>query len=118
MRPQDADWEQSDMSMHYWNLTVIIQSEEKFDIIKYGEKLHVQNRILGKTSIICACKWIAFLGMEFTGPSKRRFAGQLCGFFWTSGNLILAGLGYAIRDWTKLQLACAAPGVIFMLYWM
>lgn len=58
------------------------------------------------------------MGMEFTGPSKRRFAGQLCGFFWTFGNLILAGLGYAIRDWTKLQLACATPGVIFMLYWI
>ena len=56
--------------------------------------------------------------MEFTGPAKRRFAGQIGAFFWVSGNLVLAGLGYAVRDWPTLQIVCAAPGVLFLLYWV
>ena len=59
-----------------------------------------------------------FLGMEFTGPSKRRFTGQLLGLSWTLGNMILAGLGFVIRDWMILQIVCAAPGILFMLYCM
>lgn len=58
------------------------------------------------------------IGMEFVGPTKRRFAGTLGGFYWTAGTLTLAGMGYAIRDWKTLQLVCAAPGIIFQLYWI
>ena len=55
--------------------------------------------------------------MEFVGPSKRRIAGVVGGFHWMAGNVILAGLGYAIRDWSTLQLTCALPGIVFQLWW-
>ncbi|XP_060594048.1 organic cation transporter protein-like isoform X2 [Ruditapes philippinarum] len=58
------------------------------------------------------------MGMEFVGPSKRRFAGLVGGYYWMVGNLILAGLGYGIRDWSTLQIVCAAPGIFFQLFWI
>ncbi|XP_052807207.1 organic cation transporter protein-like [Mya arenaria] len=57
------------------------------------------------------------IGMEFVGPPYRRIAGVVSGFEWAAGNIILAGLGYLIRDWKTLQLACALPGVLFQLWW-
>ncbi|WAR08231.1 ORCT-like protein [Mya arenaria] len=56
------------------------------------------------------------IGMEFVGPPYRRIAGVVSGFEWAAGNIILAGLGYLIRDWKTLQLACALPGVLFQLW--
>ncbi|XP_052809345.1 organic cation transporter protein-like [Mya arenaria] len=57
------------------------------------------------------------IGMEFVGPPYRKVAGIVSGFHWVAGNVILAGLGYLIRDWKTLQLACALPGVLFQLWW-
>ncbi|XP_045198863.2 organic cation transporter protein-like [Mercenaria mercenaria] len=57
------------------------------------------------------------MGMEFVGPSMRRFPGLVGGYYWMVGNLILAGLGYAIRDWSTLQIVCAAPGILFQIFW-
>ena len=91
--------------------------------ILYNSKVIIMATFLGTNAVVltrvhCILHYQIFLGMELTGPSRRRFAGQIGGFFWPIGNLILAGLGYAIRDWTKLQIACATPGVLFLLYWM
>ena len=58
------------------------------------------------------------IGMEFVGPSKRLYSGQIGGFFWVLGNLIMAGIAYLIRDWSMFQIVCAAPGVLFCFYWL
>lgn len=57
------------------------------------------------------------MGMEFVGPSRRRIAGLIGGYYWMAGNLVLAGLAYVIRDWSTLQIVCAAPGILFQLFW-
>ena len=56
--------------------------------------------------------------MEFVGPSKRLYAGQVGSIFWTAGNLIMAWLAYCVRDWSTFQIICAAPGVVFLSYWL
>ncbi|KAL4222696.1 hypothetical protein ACF0H5_018737 [Mactra antiquata] len=56
--------------------------------------------------------------MEFVGPSKRRLSGSIGSYYWVMGNMCLAGLAYAIRDWQHLQIACAAPGILFQLFWI
>ncbi|XP_033740880.1 organic cation transporter protein-like isoform X3 [Pecten maximus] len=57
------------------------------------------------------------LGLEIVGPSKRRWAGILINYFYTAGLIILAGIGYWIRHWKYIQIACSAPAAIFLVYW-
>ncbi|KAK6174434.1 hypothetical protein SNE40_017711 [Patella caerulea] len=47
------------------------------------------------------------IGVEIVGPSKRRFTGVLFNLGWCSGIMVVAMLGYCIRNWTYLQLAAA-----------
>ncbi|KAK3098565.1 hypothetical protein FSP39_020715 [Pinctada imbricata] len=57
------------------------------------------------------------LGMELTGPSKRVWAGVVIEYFFAIGLVVLAGLGYFIRHWKYIEIACAAPTAFFLLYW-
>ena len=55
--------------------------------------------------------------MELVGPSKRMWAGIVIAYFFAAGLVILAGVGYLIRDWMYLELALSIPGVFFLIYW-
>lgn len=42
--------------------------------------------------------------------------GTLTSFYFTFGQLILAGLAYWLRDWRKLHLVVCAPHIICFAY--
>ncbi|KAG8573294.1 hypothetical protein GDO81_012345 [Engystomops pustulosus] len=56
---------------------------------------------------------------EWVGSSHRAFAtitGHVC---FAVGQMVLAGLGYGIRNWRLLQIACSAPtGLLFFYIWL
>ncbi|XP_075172848.1 solute carrier family 22 member 13-like [Anomaloglossus baeobatrachus] len=53
---------------------------------------------------------------EWVGPSHRAYAtitGHVC---FAIGLMVLAGIGFAIRNWRLLQIACAAPTALLVFY--
>ncbi|XP_044150190.1 solute carrier family 22 member 13-like isoform X1 [Bufo gargarizans] len=53
---------------------------------------------------------------EWVGPSQRAYAtitGHTC---FAIGLMVLAGIGYAIRNWRLLQIACSAPSALLVFY--
>ncbi|OWF37562.1 Organic cation transporter protein [Mizuhopecten yessoensis] len=56
-------------------------------------------------------------GLELVGPSKRRWAGILINFFYSTGMILLSGIGYGFRDWKYIQIACSLPLGLFIVYW-
>ena len=55
--------------------------------------------------------------MELTSASKRSLPGVISEFPYTLGLLILAAVGYALRDWKWIAFYTAIPGVIFISFW-
>uniref|UniRef100_A0A671TQL0 Solute carrier family 22 member 6 n=1 Tax=Sparus aurata TaxID=8175 RepID=A0A671TQL0_SPAAU len=49
------------------------------------------------------------LKVEWIPTRERTLVGTLTSFFFTFGQMVLAGLAYWLRDWRKLQLAVCAP---------
>ncbi|OWF48252.1 Organic cation transporter protein [Mizuhopecten yessoensis] len=47
----------------------------------------------------------------------RLWAGILINYFYTAGMILLAGIGYGLRHWKYIQIACSAPSAIFLVYW-
>ncbi|MED6274978.1 hypothetical protein CHARACLAT_021758 [Characodon lateralis] len=56
------------------------------------------------------------LKVEWIPTKTRTLVGTLTSFFFTFGQMILAGLAYWLRDWRKLQLVTCAPQFIFFAY--
>ncbi|KAM4546614.1 solute carrier family 22 member 6 isoform 2-T2 [Fundulus diaphanus] len=56
------------------------------------------------------------LKVEWIPTKTRTLVGTLTSFFFTFGQMILAGLAYWLRDWRKLQLVVCAPMFIFFAY--
>ncbi|XP_061747153.1 solute carrier family 22 member 6 [Nerophis ophidion] len=56
------------------------------------------------------------LKVEWIPTKTRTLVGTLSSFFFTIGQLILAGLAYWLRDWRKLQLTVCAPQFLFFAY--
>lgn len=67
-----------------------------------------------KRTIVDLCDSVT----EMLGPSKRRWASILIMYFFTFGYIMLAGLAYLIRNWQYLEIACSAPAVLFVTYWL
>ncbi|XP_055108529.2 solute carrier family 22 member 20 isoform X1 [Symphalangus syndactylus] len=82
------------------------------------------------SSFSAYCIFRFLMGMTFSGiilnslslvvewmPTRgRTVAGIFLGYFFTLGQLILAGAAYLIRPWRCLQFAVSAPFLIFFLY--
>ncbi|XP_067676535.1 organic cation transporter protein-like [Haliotis asinina] len=68
--------------------------------------------------LACAAIWMSgfVVGVELVGPSKRRLAGIIVEFFWSSANFFVV-TAYVIRDWQRLQLVLSAPTVLFLTYY-
>ncbi|XP_050397876.2 organic cation transporter protein isoform X2 [Patella vulgata] len=58
------------------------------------------------------------IGVEIVGPSKRRFTGVLFHLGWCLGVLVIAMLGYCIRNWRYLQLAAAVLTSHHLFYFL
>ncbi|KAM6911956.1 solute carrier family 22 member 6 isoform 3-T5 [Lycodopsis pacificus] len=56
------------------------------------------------------------LKVEWIPTKERTLVGTLSSFFFTFGQMILAGLAYWLRDWRKLQLVVCAPMFLFFSY--
>ncbi|XP_054611181.1 solute carrier family 22 member 6 isoform X1 [Dunckerocampus dactyliophorus] len=56
------------------------------------------------------------LKVEWIPTKTRTLVGTLTSFFFTFGQLILAGLAYWLRDWRKLQVVVCAPHFLFFAY--
>ncbi|XP_063293401.1 solute carrier family 22 member 6-A-like [Pelobates fuscus] len=81
-------------------------------------------------SFVCYCVFRYLCGMAFSGialntislilewtpPKGRTVVGTLFAFSFTVGQMQLAGLAYAIRDWRWLQFTVSAPYYFFFLY--
>ncbi|XP_049575600.1 solute carrier family 22 member 7a [Syngnathus scovelli] len=60
------------------------------------------------------------LGVEWTDVKHRTLTGTLISLSWSAGNMMLALLAYAIRDWRHLMLAVTAPCLLALLgcWWL
>ncbi|XP_054481699.1 solute carrier family 22 member 6-A isoform X1 [Anoplopoma fimbria] len=56
------------------------------------------------------------LKVEWIPTKERTLVGTLSSFFFTFGQMILAGLAYWLRDWRKLQVVACAPMFLFFSY--
>ncbi|XP_007438559.2 solute carrier family 22 member 6-A-like [Python bivittatus] len=56
------------------------------------------------------------LCMEWIPSKYRAIVGTINGYSYTTGQFILAGVAYLIRDWRWLQLAVSLPYFVFFLY--
>lgn len=56
------------------------------------------------------------LKVEWIPTKSRTIVGTLTSFFFTFGQMILAGLAYWLRDWRKLQVVVCAPQFLFFAY--
>lgn len=51
------------------------------------------------------------------GPSKRVWAGTVIDLIFPLGELLLAAIAYAVRDWRYLQTILGVLIAPFVLYW-
>ncbi|XP_072317068.1 solute carrier family 22 member 6 [Eucyclogobius newberryi] len=56
------------------------------------------------------------LKVEWIPTKQRTLVGTLTSFFFTFGQLVLAGLAYWLRDWRKLQMVVCLPMFLFFAY--
>ncbi|XP_066466528.1 solute carrier family 22 member 6-A-like [Tiliqua scincoides] len=56
------------------------------------------------------------LCMEWIPTKYRAIVGTINGYCYTTGQFILAGVAYVIRDWRWLQLTVSLPFLVFFLY--
>ncbi|KAF7653600.1 hypothetical protein LDENG_00081130, partial [Lucifuga dentata] len=56
------------------------------------------------------------LKVEWIPTKSRTIVGTLTSFFFTFGQMILAGLAYWLRDWRKLQIAVSIPHFLYFAY--
>ncbi|CAF97332.1 unnamed protein product, partial [Tetraodon nigroviridis] len=56
------------------------------------------------------------LKVEWIPTKQRTLVGTLTSFFFTFGQMILAGLAYWLRDWRMVQLAVCLPHFLFFAY--
>ncbi|XP_057676308.1 solute carrier family 22 member 6 [Corythoichthys intestinalis] len=56
------------------------------------------------------------LKVEWIPTKSRTLVGTLTSFYFTFGQMVLAGLAYWLRDWRKLHVAVCAPHVLFFAY--
>ncbi|KAM6970766.1 solute carrier family 22 member 6-A [Aplochiton taeniatus] len=56
------------------------------------------------------------LKVEWIPTKSRTLVGTLSSFFFTFGQMLLAGIAHSLREWRQLQVAVCAPYFLFFLY--
>ncbi|XP_078516573.1 solute carrier family 22 member 6-A-like [Lissotriton helveticus] len=54
--------------------------------------------------------------VEWIPTRVRTITGTITGYFYTIGQIVLAGLAYSIPNWRHLQLTASVPFFVFFLY--
>uniref|UniRef100_A0A671SBW0 Solute carrier family 22 member 6 n=1 Tax=Sinocyclocheilus anshuiensis TaxID=1608454 RepID=A0A671SBW0_9TELE len=54
--------------------------------------------------------------MEWIPTKARTLVGTISSFFFTFGQMILAGVAYSLKDWRKIHVAICLPFFIFFFY--
>ncbi|XP_071941010.1 solute carrier family 22 member 1-like [Antedon mediterranea] len=57
------------------------------------------------------------LGLEFIGPNRRALYAAFKEAAYTFGHLLLAGIGYTVRDWRLLQFFVSFPAIFILIVW-
>ncbi|XP_061658432.1 solute carrier family 22 member 6 isoform X2 [Syngnathoides biaculeatus] len=82
------------------------QSYSVYCVFRFLSGMAVSGIILNSVSL--KVEWI---------PTKTRtLVGTLTSFYFTFGQLVLAGLAYWLKDWRKLHLVVCAPHILFFAY--
>ncbi|KAJ4920414.1 hypothetical protein JOQ06_005151 [Pogonophryne albipinna] len=76
--------------------------------------LGCSSAFLPSYSTYCAFRFLS--EVEWIPTKQRTLVGTLTSFFFTFGQMILAGLAYWLRDWRKLQLVVCLPQFLFFSY--
>nr|XP_046258894.1 solute carrier family 22 member 7-like isoform X1 [Scatophagus argus]XP_046258895.1 solute carrier family 22 member 7-like isoform X1 [Scatophagus argus] len=65
---------------------------------------------IGITSIVLSIEWV--------DTRHRSFIGVIGSLSWSAGNMLLAGLAFAVNDWRALTMTVTAPlGVAVLTWW-
>ncbi|KAL2095203.1 hypothetical protein ACEWY4_009922 [Coilia grayii] len=56
------------------------------------------------------------LKVEWIPTKARTLVGTLSSFFFTFGQMVLAGVAYSLKDWRYLHVAVCSPYFVFFLY--
>ncbi|KAI8504682.1 hypothetical protein Bbelb_178000 [Branchiostoma belcheri] len=54
---------------------------------------------------------------ELVGADKRTLVGTLLQAAFSTANIVLAGIAYAVRDWRTLQLVVSVPNIAMLFFW-
>ena len=57
------------------------------------------------------------LVIEMVAPEKRVFVGMVYKMYATVGQILVAGLGYWLRDWRTAITVATVPTFLMLLYW-
>ncbi|XP_068436387.1 solute carrier family 22 member 6 isoform X3 [Clinocottus analis] len=76
----------------------------------------LSDRFGRRSVLIWSYLQLGILEVEWIPTKQRTLVGTLTSFFFTFGQMILAGLAYWLRDWRKLQLVVCAPMFLFFSY--
>uniref|UniRef100_A0A8C9VUK8 Solute carrier family 22 member 6-A-like n=1 Tax=Scleropages formosus TaxID=113540 RepID=A0A8C9VUK8_SCLFO len=63
----------------------------------------------------CILRFLTGMSMEWIPTKSRTVVGSIASFFFTVGQVVLAGVAYSLRDWRQLQVAVCAPFYIFFI---
>ncbi|XP_067279983.1 solute carrier family 22 member 6 isoform X2 [Pseudorasbora parva] len=87
-------------------LTALSPSYVVYCIFRFLTGMSVSGVILNGVSL--KVEWI---------PTKTRtLVGTISSFFFTFGQMILAGVAYSLKDWRKIHVAVCLPFLVFFFY--
>nr|XP_054586994.1 solute carrier family 22 member 6-A isoform X1 [Nothobranchius furzeri] len=87
-------------------------------IILNGVSLSTFNspvQLFSRSSCLVQCLCLS-PEVEWIPTKSRTLVGTLTSFFFTFGQMLLAGVAYWLRDWRKLQVFVCAPHFLFFTY--
>ena len=69
---------------------------------------------VGQLGIFQTC---FIMAVELVAKEKRVMCGIVIEYFFVAGEIFLAGMAYALRDWNHILLVSTCPIILFLLYW-
>jgi Zn-dependent protease len=78
----------------------------------------VKDELIFRVQIIPGILVVSFiLVIEVVAPEKRVFVGMVSKIYASVGQLLVAGLGYWLRDWKYVIIASTVPLFLMLIGW-